>query len=429
MKLKNIQSKKLFLEAQSLMPGGVNSPVRSFKSVGGTPHFILKGKDAFIFDEDGNKFLDFTCSWGPLILGHSNKKIELSIIKALKNGTSFGTPTKKENILAKLIIDLVPSIEKIRFVNSGTEATMSAIRLARAYTERDLIIKFEGCYHGHCDFFLSNAGSGLATLDKPSSPGIPKSVVESTITLSFNDLNSVKEIFKRYPDKIAAIILEPITGNMGVIKPIKDFVEGLRVLADKYSSILIFDEVMTGFRVSLGGAQEILKIKPDLTTLGKIIGGGLPVGAYGGKKEIMQKIAPEGSVYQAGTLSGNPISMAAGIASLEQLKNRDLYDYLNQLAKYFAKSLLDIANKNKIPLIVNQSGSMIGIFFSDKNIRNFKDVKKSNILRFNDLHLFLLQNKIYFPPSAYEALFISTKHTKKDIDTVLCTINKFFKTI
>ena len=429
MTIKKNESKKLFLEAQDLMPGGVNSPVRSFKAVGGTPHFISKGKGAYIYDEDGNKLLDFTCSWGPLIHGHSNPKIQSSIIKAIKYGTSFGTPTKRESILAKMIIKTVPSIEKIRFVNSGTEATMSAIRLARGYTNRDLIIKFEGCYHGHSDLFLSSAGSGLATLDQPSSPGIPKSVVESTITLPFNDLNSVKNIFKKYPTQIAAIILEPITGNMGVIKPIPGFLEGLRKLTDKYESILIFDEVMTGYRVSLGGVQELLNVTPDLTTLGKIIGGGLPVGAYGGKNKIMSKIAPEGTIYQAGTLSGNPISMAAGIATLEELNNKDVYKYLNHISKYLADCLESISKKYKIPTVVNQFGSMVGIFFSDTEVNNFKDVTNSRIDIFNQLHRFLLQNNIYFPPSAYEALFLSTKHTIEDINKTVDIFDKFCKNI
>ena len=431
MTLNKIKSKKLFLEAQKLMPGGVNSPVRSFKAAGGTPHFIAKGKGAYIYDEDGNKLLDFTCSWGPLIHGHSNPKIESSIIKAIKNGTSFGTPTKRESILAKMIIETVPSIEKVRFVNSGTEATMSAIRLARGYTNRDLIIKFEGCYHGHSDLFLSNAGSGLATLDQPSSPGIPKSVVESTITLPYNDLNSVKNIFKKYPNEIAAIILEPVTGNMGVIKPLPGYLEGLRELADKYESILIFDEVMTGYRVSLGGVQELLDVSPDLTTLGKIIGGGLPVGAYGGKNKIMSKIAPMGTIYQAGTLSGNPISMVAGIdATFEELKNKETYIYLNQISEYLADSLKRISKKyNVLRTVVNQLGSMVGIFFSDKEVNNFNDVADSKIDIFNQLHRFLLQNNIYFPPSAYEALFISTSHTKEQIDQVINVFEEFCKSL
>ena len=427
MAIKNSKSKQLFTIAKSLMPGGVNSPVRSFKSVGGTPHFMVKGDGPFIYDADGNEFLDFTGSWGPLILGHSNPKIKTAIKDAVDKGTTFGTPTKKENILAQLIIDAVPSIERVRFVNSGTEATMSAVRLARGYTNRDLIIKFEGCYHGHGDFFLSKAGSGLATLDQPSSLGIPKAVVESTITLDFNDLDAVKKTFENNPYNIAAVILEPITGNMGVIAPKDGFLQGLRELSTKYGSLLIFDEVMTGFRVSHGGAQELLKVTPDLTTLGKIIGGGLPVGAYGGKIEIMSKIAPEGSIYQAGTLSGNPISMAGGISTLKELKSKGFYDSLDNLVKYLANGLRQTAKRNNLPLIVNQFGSMIGLFFSDSDVNNFKDVQNSRIDKYNLMHQFFLNNNIYLPPSGFEAFFISNTHNKNHFNKVLKIFNEFCK--
>ena len=429
MLIKNQKSKNLFNEAKKYMPGGVNSPVRSFKAVGGTPHFIKRGKGAYIYDADDNQLLDFTGSWGPLILGHSITKIKQNIKKAIDEGTSFGTPTLRETELAKLIINAVPSIEKIRFVNSGTEATMSAVRLARGYTKRELIIKFEGCYHGHADMFLSNAGSGLATFDQPTSPGVPKSVVESTITIDFNDLKSVEKAFKKYPNEIAAVIIEPITGNMSVIKPKLDFIQGLRKLTKQNSSLLIFDEVMTGFRVSNGGAQKILDIKPDITALGKIIGGGLPVGAYGGSNEIMSYISPEGPIYQAGTLSGNPVSMSAGIATLEELKNQNIYEHLEKVSKFLCTGLKQIAKSYNIPIKVNQFGSMVGIFFSDKEIHNFKGISKFHIDTYNQLHNFFLKNNIYFPPSAYEGLFISYAHKKTHMNFVLSIFEKFCKTL
>ncbi len=425
--MKKNESDKLFNEAKKLMPGGVNSPVRSFKAVGGIPHFIARGNGPFIFDEDNNKFIDFTCSWGPLILGHNNKLVKESIKEVLEFGTSFGAPTRRENLLAKLIIDSVKSIQKVRFVNSGTEATMSAIRLARGYTKKDLIIKFEGCYHGHADIFLSNAGSGLATFDQPTSPGVPQSVIDSTITLDFNNINQVEDTFKKHKDKIAAVILEPITGNMSVIKPENDFIYGLRSLCSKYNSLLIFDEVMTGYRVSHGGAQEFLKVEPDITTLGKIIGGGLPVGAYGGKNEIMSYISPEGPIYQAGTLSGNPVSMSAGIAMLKQLQNKDVYDYLNEITSYLTNGLKRISEKNNYPLIVNSYCSMVGIFCTNIDVNNYKDITQACISNYNKLHKYFLENNIYFPPSAYEALFLSTEIKKKQIDHVLDTFDRFSK--
>ena len=425
MSLIKIQSTKLFEKAKTLMPGGVNSPVRSFKSVGGTPHFMEKGDGPYVFDADGNRFLDFTASWGPLILGHSHPKIKDAIINSVEQGTTFGTPTKRENTLAQMVIDAVPSIEKVRFVNSGTEATMSAVRLARGYTHRDLIIKFEGCYHGHGDFFLSNAGSGLATFDQPSSPGIPKAVVESTITVPYNDLNAVREAFEGNPSGIAAIILEPIAGNMGVVAPSDGFLQGLRDLCTEFDAVLIFDEVITGFRVAHGGAQKVFNVLPDLTTLGKIIGGGLPVGAYGGKAEIMAYIAPEGPVYQAGTLSGNPISMAGGIATLKELNTDGLYEELEEMGSYFADGLRQVAAEYNIPIKVNQFGSMVGLFFTDSDINNFSDVANSEIETYNSLHGYLLDNNIYFPPSGYETFFVSTAHSKEHINAVKRVFGEF----
>ena len=427
MNIKNTKSKKLFNDAKKLMPGGVNSPVRSFKAVGGTPHFIARGDGPYIFDEDNNKFIDFTCSWGPLILGHNNQLVKNSIKEVLEFGTSFGTPTRKENILAKLILDSIKSIEKVRFVNSGTEATMSAVRLARGYTKKDLIIKFEGCYHGHADIFLSNAGSGLATFDQPTSPGVPQAVVDSTITLDYNDINQVKNTFKKHSNDIAAVIVEPVTGNMSVIKPKKEFIQGLRDVCSKYNSLLIFDEVMTGYRVSHGGAQEYLNVEPDITTLGKVIGGGLPVGAYGGKNDIMSYISPEGPVYQAGTLSGNPVSMSAGIAMLKQLENKKVYHYLNDITKYFSSGLVNIAQRNDYPLIVNSFCSMIGFFCTSKKVEKYKDISKECVQNYNKLHKFFLEHNIYFPPSAYEALFLSTEIKKEHIDYVLEKFEIFCK--
>ncbi len=428
MKINNKNSKQLFQKAKKLMPGGVNSPVRSFKAVGGTPHFIKKGDGPFIIDEDNNKLLDFTCSWGPLVLGHNNKKIRDSITEAVKLGTSFGTPTRKENTLAELIISAVKSIEKVRFVNSGTEATMSAVRLARGFTGKDLIIKFEGCYHGHADIFLSNAGSGMATFDQPVSPGVPQSVVDSTITLEFNNHEMVSEVFKKYKDKIAAVIVEPITGNMSVIKPKSEFIQCLRDLTKEYNSLLIFDEVMTGFRVSHGGAQEVLGIYPDITTLGKVIGGGLPVGAYGASSEIMSHIAPEGAIYQAGTLSGNPISMSAGIAMLTQLLSKEVYVELNRVSDYLKTGFDEIASAHNFPLIVNKYCSMIGIFCTSSPVYSYRDITKECIENYNALHRYFLNNMIYFPPSAYEALFLSTDMKKENIDYVLEIFEDFCKT-
>jgi glutamate-1-semialdehyde 2,1-aminomutase len=386
---------------------------------------MAKGDGPYVFDVDENRFLDFTASWGPLILGHSHPKIKDAIINAVEQGTTFGTPTERENLLAQMVIDAVPSIEKVRFVNSGTEATMSAVRLARGYTNRDLIIKFEGCYHGHGDFFLSNAGSGLATFDQPSSPGIPKAVVESTITVPYNDLNAVRDAFKANPKDIAAIILEPIAGNMGVVSPSDGFLLGLRDLTTEFGAVLIFDEVITGFRVAHGGAQERFNVLPDLTTLGKIIGGGLPVGAYGGKAEIMAHISPEGSVYQAGTLSGNPISMAGGIATLKELNTDGPYEELEEMGSYFADGLRQVAAENNMPIKVNQFGSMLGLFFTDSDINNFSDVANSEIETYNSLHGHLLDNNIYFPPSGYETFFVSTAHSKEHIDEVIRVFGEF----
>ena len=409
------------------MPGGVNSPVRSFKSVGGTPRFMSKGEGTYVFDEDGNRYLDFTASWGPLIHGHAHPYVVKAIKNAAESGTSFGTPTDKESKLAELVIDRVPSIHKVRFVNSGTEATMSAVRLARAFTGRDIIVKFEGCYHGHGDLFLSDAGSGLATLDQPATPGVPQTVVESTITLPFNDIEILKHTFQRQGDQIAAVILEPIAGNMGVIPPNSGFLESLRSITETSNAMLIFDEVITGFRVAKGGAQELFRINPDLTTLGKIIGGGLPVGAYGGREDIMAMVAPEGSVYQAGTLSGNPLSMAAGIATLELLDNPSVYQKLDRMGKKLEHGIMAAAKESGVSITINRCGSMLSLFFSDQNMSCFEDVKSSKTDLFPKFHFEMMENGVYLPPSAYETFFVSTVHTDDQIDEAVDCFNRAFE--
>ena len=360
-------SKRLFDRAHVYFPGGVNSPVRAFKEVGGTPRFIDHAAGAYLFDADGNRYIDYLGSWGAMILGHSHVELIAALEAAIQRGSSYGAPTESEINLAQLIVEAIPSIEKLRFVNSGTEATMSAIRLARGYTKRDRIIKFTGCYHGHADAFLVKAGSGMATLGLPDSRGVPKSAVEHTLVLPFNDLDAVKTCYKQFPDDIAAIIVEPIAGNMGVIPPMPDFLQGLHRLSSSHQSVLIFDEVITGFRVAYGGAQTLFGLRPDLTCLGKIIGGGFPVGAYGGRRELMDLIAPLGPVYQAGTLSGNPVAMAAGIATLKQLRNSDAYQHLEALSDQFERGLLQAARSTDLPFHINRVGSMLSFFFHRRN--------------------------------------------------------------
>tara|TARA_B000000565_G_scaffold255529_1_gene236397 strand:- start:5262 stop:6557 length:1296 start_codon:yes stop_codon:yes gene_type:complete len=408
MKTKN--SITLFEKSKKHIAGGVNSPVRAFKSVGGSPIFFRKSRGCYLYDEDGNKYLDFVGSWGPMILGHSNKKIADAIKKQSSKGISFGAPTKNELDIAKLIKSYIPSIEKLRMVNSGTEATMSCIRLARGTTKRNIIIKFIGCYHGHVDSLLVKAGSGLATLGVPDSPGIPEELSKLTITIPYNDIDALKEAFKRYSNDIAAVIVEPIAGNMGFIEPAKEFLHELRKVCTENNSILIFDEVMTGFRVSRGGAQELFNIKPDLTALGKIVGGGLPVGVYGGKKEIMDNIAPDGPVYQAGTLSGNPIAVSAGTALLKQLKNKKIYEKLEKNSEIFLQTIKNYCDDKKIPFSFNVRGGMFGFFFSKQLPKNFHEVENSNIELFNKFFRGMLEENIYLPPSAYESCFISTEH-------------------
>ncbi|MCD4722256.1 MAG: glutamate-1-semialdehyde 2,1-aminomutase [Desulfobacula sp.] len=413
------KSENLFREAQNLIPGGVNSPVRACGSVGGQPIFIEKGDKARIYDVDGNEYIDYVLSWGPLILGHRPACVIEALTKVLETGTSFGAPTELETDLARLVIDMVPSVEKIRMVNSGTEATMSAIRLARGYTGRDIIIKFDGCYHGHADTLLVAAGSGVATLGIPGSPGVPESVISNTLSLKFNDIEGFIKIMEKMGDKIAGVILEPVAGNMGMVPPKDSFLEILREYTLKFGSVLIFDEVMTGFRVAKGSAQGLFGITPDLSCFGKVIGGGLPVGAYGGRKEIMDHIAPVGNVYQAGTLSGNPLAMAAGIATLKELQNNDVYELLDNKTEKLMNGLQSAADDAGISLKTNHVGSMAGFFFSNEDVYDFDDAKKCDLDRFAKFYRMMLEKGVYLAPSQFEACFVSLAHSDEDIDQTI----------
>lgn len=403
------KSKAAFQKAQTFIPGGVNSPVRAFKAVGGDPLFIEKAEGAYLYDIDGNKYIELINSWGPMILGHANKQIESAVIEALKKSPSFGGPTVMEITIAELIVDMVPSIEKVRMVNSGTEATMSAIRLARGFTGRDKIIKFEGCYHGHGDSFLIAAGSGVATMGTPDSPGVTKGTANDTLTAPYNDLAATEALVLANKGEIAAIIIEPVAGNMGCVLPKEGYLEGLRKLCDEHGIVLIFDEVMTGFRLAKGGAQEVFNVIPDLTTLGKIIGGGMPVGAYGGKKEIMEYISPAGPVYQAGTLSGNPIAMNAGYTMLTYLnENPQVYTQLDKIcARIEAGFKANLAKVNK-PYSINRIGSMISLFFTDQEVYDFDSAKTSDTALFGKYFNAMLENGVYIAPSQFESLFLST---------------------
>lgn len=405
------RSSDLFHQAQSVIPGGVNSPVRAFKSVGGEPVFFKQGKGAYLTDEDNNQYIDYVGSWGPLILGHCHPSVIAAVDKVLHSGMSFGAPTELEILLATKIISLLPSVEKVRMVNSGTEATMTAIRLARGYTKRNKFIKFNGCYHGHSDSLLVKAGSGLLTLGIPSTPGIPVSITEHTLTADFNDLDQVVRLFEKYPDDIATVILEPIAGNMGFVLPKPEFLKGLRELCDQYKAVLIFDEVMTGFRVALGGAQSVYGIQPDITTLGKVIGGGMPVGALGGRAEIMAFLAPEGPVYQAGTLSGNPLAMAAGLATLNEIEKPEFFKDLAKTTNDLITGLSDVAASSNIPFFKASVGGMFGFCFTDKeDINDYADIASSNETLFKKFFHGMLDNGIYFAPSMYEAGFVSAAH-------------------
>ena len=409
-------SSDLFHQAIEVIPGGVNSPVRAFKGVGGDPIFFKKGSGAYLTDVDDNEYIDYVGSWGPLILGHCYPSVIEAVEKVLHSGMSFGAPTELEVQLAKKIISLVPSIEKIRMVNSGTEATMTAIRLARGFTKRNKFIKFNGCYHGHSDSLLVKAGSGLLTLGIPSTPGIPNSITEHTLTADFNDLDQVAQLFEKYPEDIATIIVEPVAGNMGFILPKPGFLKGLRQLCDQYKALLIFDEVMTGFRVGLSGAQGIYGVRPDITTLGKVIGGGMPVGALGGKSEIMSFLAPEGPVYQAGTLSGNPLAMAAGLATLMEIEKTGFYTDLTSSTNSLIKALSEVAETLGIPFSTASLGGMFGFCFTNKkNVYNFADIAASDELLFKKFYHGMLEQGVYFAPSMYEAGFVSSAHSKTEI--------------
>ncbi|KIL44576.1 glutamate-1-semialdehyde 2,1-aminomutase [Jeotgalibacillus soli] len=422
------KSKEAFKEAVELMPGGVNSPVRAFKSVNMNPIFMEKGKGSKIHDIDGNEYIDYVLSWGPLILGHAQDRVVSAIQQVAESGTSFGAPTTVENKLANLVIERVPSIEKIRMVSSGTEATMSALRLARGYTGRDKIVKFEGCYHGHGDSLLIKAGSGVATLGLPDSPGVPKSVAKNTITVPYNDLESIKYVFNEFGSDIAAVIVEPVAGNMGVVPPEPGFLEGLREVTEQNGTLLIFDEVMTGFRVGFNCAQGHLGVTPDLTCLGKVIGGGLPVGAFGGKAEIMDQIAPAGPIYQAGTLSGNPLAMTAGYETLSQL-TPESYDHFVELGDLLEEGFTMLAKKYDIPHTVNRAGSMLGFFFTNERVTNFEKAKTSDLKLFSEFYRQMANYGVFLPPSQFEGWFLSTAHTKEDVEKTLHAVEASFKAI
>ncbi len=401
------------------MPGGVSSPVRAFKSVGGQPIVFESVKGAYIRDVDGNEYIDYVGTWGPAICGHAHPEVIAALHQALDKGTSFGAPCVQENILAEMVIDAVPSIEMVRFVNSGTEACMSVLRLMRAFTGRDKIIKFEGCYHGHADMFLVKAGSGVATLGLPDSPGVPKTTTNNTLTAPYNDLEAVKALFVENPDSIAGVILEPVVGNAGFIVPDAGFLEGLRELTKEYGSLLMFDEVMTGFRIAYGGAQEKFGITPDLTTLGKVIGGGLPVGAYGGRADIMAMVAPAGPMYQAGTLSGNPLAMTAGIKTLELLQRPGTYQYLDKVTKSLTEGLLKVARDAGHSVSGGHISAMFGMFFTGSPVHNYEDAKKADVAKFGRFHRGMLERGVYLAPSQFEAGFTSLAHTEADIERTL----------
>ncbi len=422
-------SKKLFEEAQEFIPGGVNSPVRAFKAVGEHPVFIEKGEGSKLYDVDGNEYVDYICSWGPLLLGHQPEAVTKAVQDALLKGSTYGAPTALEVEIAKMIVDAVPSVEMVRMVNSGTEATMSAIRLARGYTKRNKLVKFEGCYHGHADHLLIKAGSGALTFGVPSSPGVPESIASETLTASYNDLDSVKKLFAEYPDQIAAVIVEPVAGNMGLVPPVEGFLEGLREVTAEHGALLIFDEVISGFRASYGGAQKVFNIMPDITCLGKIIGGGLPVGAYGGKKEIMQHVAPVGPVYQAGTLSGNPVAMAAGIATLTELAKPGVYETVEAKAKKLAEGVQAAADKANVTVSINHSASLMTVFFTEQKVDSYAAAMTSDTAKFKVFFQEMLNQGVYLPPSQFECWFVSLAHTDEDIEKTIAAAEKAFAAV
>ncbi|HET9911097.1 MAG TPA: glutamate-1-semialdehyde 2,1-aminomutase [Anaerolineales bacterium] len=422
------KSISLFQEAQTLLPGGVDSPVRAFRAVGGQPLFIDCGEGPYLYDVDGNRYIDYVLSWGPLITGHAHPKVVEAIQKAAIKGTSYGAPSPLEIDLAKSVMEFMPNIEMIRFVNSGTEATMSALRLARAYTKRDKIIKFDGCYHGHADLLLVQAGSGVATLGLPDSPGVPADTVKDTLVADFNNLDSVEALFKKYPEQIAAIIVEPVAGNMGVVPPLPGFLEGLRTITEREGAVLIFDEVMTGFRVHKGGAQALYNIKPDLTTLGKVIGGGLPVGAYGGKKEIMQMVAPAGPMYQAGTLAGNPLAMSAGIAALDLIRDEQVWDEMEARGRELDAGIESAAKQAGVPVQQTRVGTMRTTFFSEIKPVDWSTVKVADKVQFGKFFQKMLENGVYLAPSQFEAGFLSIVHGEDVIAATISAVDVTFKT-
>ncbi len=417
--MKTDRSRKLFAEAQQVLPGGVDSPVRAFRSVGGEPLFIARGQGSKIHDVDGNEYIDYVCSWGPLILGHAHPRVVSALKEAVEKGTSYGAPTELETTLARMVVEAIPSVEMVRFVNSGTEATMTALRLARAYTGRNKIVKFEGCYHGHADMLLVQAGSGVATLGLPDSPGVPPSMVSDTLSAPYNDLGAVKALFEANADQIAAIILEPVAGNMGVVAPQEGFLEGLRRITEQYGALLIFDEVITGFRVAHGGAQELYGVKPDLTCLGKIIGGGLPVGAYGGRQEIMNAVAPLGAMYQAGTLSGNPLAMTGGIETLKVLNEPGVYEELERKSTKLADGLREAATAAGVPVYQTRVGSMLCLFFTDQAVVDYATAKTADTQRYASYFQHMLEQGIYLAPSQFETSFVSLAHTDEEIEITL----------
>ncbi|ODP95697.1 MULTISPECIES: glutamate-1-semialdehyde 2,1-aminomutase [Salinivibrio] len=424
------KSAQLFQQARRTIPGGVNSPVRAFAGVGGDPVFMERADGAYIFDADGKAYIDFVGSWGPMILGHNHSAIREAVVDAAQRGLSFGAPTESETTLSELVAELVPSMEMVRMVNSGTEATMSAIRLARGFTKRDKFIKFEGNYHGHGDCLLVKAGSGALTLGEPNSPGVPADFAKHTLTCTYNDLDSVRQTFETYPDEVACIIVEPVSGNMNCVPPQPGFLQGLRELCDEFGALLIFDEVMTGFRVALGGAQAYYDVKPDLTTLGKIVGGGMPVGAFGGRREVMEYLAPTGPVYQAGTLAGNPVAMAAGHACLSELRQPGNHDYLTHVTHQLAEGFKSLADKHGIALTTNQAGAMFGFFFTEQEtVTCFKDVQQCDTERFKRFFHLMLEQGVYLAPSAFEACFTCLAHGQKEIDATLAAADHAFATL
>ena len=422
--MKNKKNAQLFRKAQKVIPGGVNSPVRAFKSVGAAPIFIQKAKGPFLYDEDGNRYIDYCLSWGPMILGHADKTVLAEVKKAMATGTSYGIPTALETQLAEMVVEAFDSIDKVRLVSSGTEAVMTAIRLARGATGRDKVVKFVGCYHGHVDHMLVSAGSGLMTLGAPSSPGVPKDFARNTLLAPYNNPDAVEKLFAKYAGQVAAVIVEPVAGNMGTVLPQPAFLKKLRSLCTRNKSLLIFDEVINGFRLAYGGAQTVYNVKPDLTTLGKIIGGGFPIGAVGGKASIMNKLSPQGSIYQAGTLSGNPVCVAAGIATLKQLKTSKPYGKLDKLTRSLCDGITERLDSKGIPHKINRLGSMFTLFFTESDVTDYNSATRCDTQRYGQYFRQMLEMGVYLPPSQFEANFLSTTHTKRHIEQTLRSVNK-----